>query len=108
MHMSSGRKDYCSTIPPNDPHTGGMNSVCPNEIEVTFRRKCGSLGHIKFFMHPDASPNILKKMLKMEVDPDCFLQQPYQDLISLPAATREMLSREALSRLVEALCARPM
>jgi len=107
MHMSSGRKDYCSTICPNDPYNGGQNSVCPKEVEVSFRRKCGSLGHIKFFMHPDAGSAVLKKMLKMEVDETFFLQQPYQDLLSLPAATREMLSREALSRLVEALCSRP-
>jgi len=105
MHMSSGRKDYCSTIAPNDPYNGA-GSVCPKEVEVTYRRKCGSLGHIKFFMHPDASPAVLKKMLKMEVDESFFVQQPYQDLISLPSATREMLSREALSRLVEALCSR--
>jgi len=106
MHMSSGRTDYCSTLPPPDKYNGRADMVCPNEVNVTFLKDDHTAGRIMFYMHPDGTAMILKKMLKMETDPECFKAMAYDQLVAIPAGTREMLSRGALVRVMDAIFSR--
>lgn len=46
-------------------------------------------------------------MVDMEYNPLFFSEiMPYEQLISLPVPTRDMLSRKALQRLMDAICDR--
>jgi len=104
MHMSSGRRDYCSTLPPADPYGNGAGMVCPKEVDVSYRKKSGCIGSTKFYMHPDGQLAQLKRMVQFEVDETFFAQQPMHNLINIDVGVRNMLSRDALSRLIDAIC----
>jgi ubiquitin len=105
MHISSGRKDYCSTLPPNAREDDHGPMVCP--VEVTVNYLAGNrVKQILFYMHPEGSKETLQKMLDMETNPQYFMNLPYEDLIALPAGQRSMLSRAALVRVMDAICER--
>jgi ubiquitin len=105
MHISSGRRDYCSRLPPPQDNRSREPSVAPTESNVSFIEG-GQKKSLKFYLHPDTSPLILKKMVKMEVDPDYFYTLTMDQLSQIPSGLRDMLSREALARVIDALCVR--
>jgi len=104
MHMSSGRRDYCSILPPNDEYARG--SVCPRELTVSYKDQHQGIESLKFYMHPDAPSSSLLKMVAMEADLNFFTQLSFESLVAIPSGIREMLSREALGRVMDAICSR--
>jgi len=55
-------------------------------------------------MHPDVTSSMLLKMVAMEADPNFFKQLSLESLIELPPAIRENMTRDALERLMDAIC----
>lgn len=105
LHISSGRKDYCSILEPEQgAYTPGAMVPC-SVIKVQYKLNNALLSKT-FYMHPSGSPSVLKKMLKMETDPEFFNVMDFKELIAIPLATRNMLSRDALTRIMDAICAR--
>jgi len=103
MHVSSGRKDYCSTMPPQ--HHAGGPSVEPTELSVSYMEGQKMVSTM-FYLHPEASPDLVKKMIKMETEDNYFLTLSMDQLLAIPTSQREMLTRDALSRIIDAVCVR--
>jgi len=106
MHMSSGRTDYCSTVPPPAEENVRGRYCVPLDVTVYFKGSNGTNKNLKFYMHPDGNTDTLLKMLSMEIDEQYFQTLPYDQLTSLPTGVRSMLSQEALVRVMDAICDR--
>lgn len=98
-HLSSGRVDFCSLNPPQDHYS--KDAVLPKSLKV---RSKHSRNELEFWLHPDCPSKLIKKMIKIECDPDYFEKKNIEKLSKLPDSVRQNLSRSALIRLASALC----
>jgi len=104
MHaLSSGRVDYCSTIPPSDHYSGSV--VYPRNITINFIKAKQQLKQVSFFVHPKCLNSVIKKMVQMECDPHYFETCDMDTLKNIPKSLRSNLSRNALQRLTDAVFA---
>jgi len=102
-HLSSGRVNFCSVTPPNDSYDGDI--IMPNTVKVHYKE--GELiRELEFLVHPECPSKIIKKMVKMECDTNYFIKKEMEKLKRMPATMRQNLSRNALFRLTNALCAK--
>eukprot|EP01123_Difflugia_compressa_P016151 TRINITY_DN96_c1_g1_i1.p1 TRINITY_DN96_c1_g1~~TRINITY_DN96_c1_g1_i1.p1 ORF type:complete len:374 (+),score=77.74 TRINITY_DN96_c1_g1_i1:40-1161(+) len=97
MHVSSGREDYCSIIPPNDH--GSRRAVIPTSIIV----ECPQRESLSFYVHPKCPRSLVKAMVMMECDDDYFTRVDVNTLKTISPSVISNLSRQALQRLTEAM-----
>jgi len=102
-HLSSGRVNFCSIMPPEDRYDEGEESLMPNMIKVHYKEE-EVIKELEFLVHPECPSKIIKKMVKMECDPNYFIKKELASLRRMPAALRQNLSRNALFRLTNAVC----
>jgi len=100
-HLSSGRVDFCSLVPPNDPYDS--RGVIPTTVKVHFKED-DDVRDLEFIAHPNCPGKTIRKMVKMECDPDYFNKKSLVSLSKIGATLRQNLSRSALFRLSTALC----
>jgi len=105
MHVSSGREDYCSVA--GAVHGGGRDSVAACEAKIEYADLWGNQKEISLWCHPKATVASLTKAFLMETHPNYFWDLPKDELKQVAVSARDQLSREALSRLVSALCGEP-
>jgi len=104
FHMSSGRVDFCSLTPPNDSYDS-KNSVMPKTVKVHYKEG-NSTREVEFIVHPKCPSMIIRKMVKMECDPEYFNKKGLGSLTKITFSVRQNLSRSALFRLTSALCSK--
>jgi len=99
--LSSGRVDFCSIVPPNDHYDG--RGVVPSTVKVHFKDD-DEVRDLEFITHPNCPGKVIRKMVKMECDPEYFNKKSLASLSKIGATLRQNLSRSALFRLSTALC----
>jgi ubiquitin len=104
FHLSSGRVDFCSLTPPNDSYDS-RNSVMPKTVKVHYKEG-NSAKEAEFIVHPKCPSKIIRKMVKMECDPEYFNKKGLGSLTNITFSVRQNLSRNALFRLTSALCSK--
>jgi ubiquitin len=105
-HLSSGRVDFCSITPPNEPYS--PDGVMPKTIKVYYKAEEENAGkkerELEFIVHPQCSSKVIRKMVKMECDVEYFEKKEITSLTKMSISLRQNLSRNALFRLTAALC----
>jgi ubiquitin len=104
FHLSSGRVDFCSLTPPNESYDS-RNSVVPKTVKVHYKEG-NSTREVQFIVHPKCPSKIIRKMVKMECDPEYFNNKGLGSLTNITFSVRQNLSRGALFRLTSALCSK--
>lgn len=66
MHISSGRTDYVSVEPPHDSMM--RKGVSPLSCRVEYVSKDGRHAKKTFYMHPQASPLLVTRIIQLETD----------------------------------------
>jgi len=98
LHVSSGREDYCSTVPLRVAD-GAEARVPAVALAVTEGAQT-----LHFHCHPNVPTAHVERMIAMELDEAYFAQRTHDELVTCAApALSSQLSRAALERLVSAL-----
>jgi len=100
-HLSSGRIDFCSVIPPNDSYDS--RGVMPQTVKVHFQDE-DTVRDLEFITHPNCPTSVIRKMVKMDCDTEYFNRKDLDKLTKITTTLRQNLSRSALFRLSSALC----
>jgi len=96
-HLSSGRVDFCSLEPPQDPfHLPG---IMPKTLRVLYKDGDRE-SELVLYHHPLCSKELISQIIRAELEEDFFFTVDLDDLPINKLKTN--LSREALLRMVTA------
>lgn len=103
MHLSSGRTDYASTAAPSD--SSQLPGVPPVQYTIRYStsRGEGATDLLTLYAHPNVRAGRIVDIAAAECDPEYFLGKSVEECKSMAPRVATMLSRPALSRLMEAL-----
>jgi len=98
--LSSGRFDYCSTLPPDDGKCKGK-IVFPRELHVKIKDGPHQRT-LTLYIHPECPSQRIKEVIRMESDSSYFIQQPLEKLTEILVRDKDRLSRDAFLLLARA------
>ena len=99
-HITSSRTDYCSTKPENIQNYS-TKLVSPIMVNINCTIGDNST-HIRLYCHPECPQHKIDKMIKIETDLNYFSNLSPETLNEFTNDELELLSKEALERLIDA------